>query len=93
MNSRNARKLYPFILLAAILAGCGQPFAIATPTATATLEPTGTTAPILLPGAQDTVLLSLEENGHAHLFLYIPQKLPLTRLTHGEWDDTSPALL
>ena len=37
-------------------------------------------------------MLSLEENGYAHLFFYIPQQLPLTRLTYGAWDDVSPAL-
>jgi TolB protein len=54
--------------------------------------PTETAIGTSLPGAQDVVLLSLEENGHAHLFFYIPQQVPLTRLTYGEWDDTNPAL-
>ena len=34
----------------------------------------------------------MEENGYAHLFFYVPQVLPLTRLTYGAWDDVSPAL-
>jgi TolB protein len=80
------------MLLAAILAGCSQPLAAPTSTATWTPEPTGTATTTFLPGAQDVVLLSLEENGHANLFSYIPQQLPLTRLTFGEWDDTTPAL-
>ncbi len=92
MSNKSTRRLLPFILLVAILAGCSQPFGAPTLTATTTPEPTETATPILLPGAQDVVLLSLEENGHAHLFFYIPQQLPLTRLTYGEWDDTNPAL-
>lgn len=89
---QNTRKFLPFILLAGILAGCLQPFTAPTPPPTTTPEPTDTATPIPFPGVQDVVLLSLEENGHAHLFFYIPQQLPLTRLTYGEWDDTSPAL-
>ena len=92
MSTQIIRKLFPLILLAAILAGCSQPFATLTPTPTATLKPTETATPLPIPGIQDVVLLSLEENGHAHLFFYVPQQLPLTRLTYGEWDDTSPAL-
>lgn len=92
MSTQIIRKLFPLILLAAILAGCSQPFATPTPTPTATLKPTETATPLPIPGIQDVVLLSLEENGHAHLFFYVPQQLPLTRLTYGEWDDTSPAL-
>jgi TolB protein len=45
-----------------------------------------------VPEAQDIILLSIEENGYAQLFFYIPQQLPLTRLTYGEWDDVDPAL-
>jgi TolB protein len=92
MSTQNIRRLFPLILLAVIVAGCSQPFAPPTPTATATPAPTETATGTPIPGAQDVVLLSLEENGHAHLFFYIPQQLPLTRLTYGEWDDTSPAL-
>ena len=57
-----------------------------------TVQPSETVTPISLTETHDIVLLSLEENGYAHLFFYIPQQLPLTRLTYGEWDDTSPAL-
>jgi TolB protein len=37
------------------------------------------------------VILSYEEDGYAHLFAYIPEKMPLTRLTSGDWDDVAPA--
>ncbi|MBI5841629.1 MAG: TolB family protein [Chloroflexi bacterium] len=40
----------------------------------------------------DLIFLAMEENGYAHLFAYHPQNLPFTRLTSGEWNDTSPAL-
>jgi len=93
MSTQNIRRLFPLILLAAIMAGCLQP--LATPTETAvevTAQPTETATPTFVPEAQDIVLLSLEESGHAHLFFYIPQQLPLTRLTDGKWDDVSPAL-
>ncbi len=92
MSTQNTRKLLPLILLAAILAGCSRPFATATPIATATPTPTETATSTPIPGAQDVILLSMEENGYAQLFFYIPQVLPLTRLTYGAWDDTSPAL-
>ena len=93
MSTQSARRLVPLILLAAILFGCTQP--LSTPTATQpaiTFEATETETLTPIPDAQDIVLLSLEENGYAHLFFYIPQQLPLTRLTYGAWDDISPAL-
>jgi TolB protein len=92
MSNQYTRRLLPLILLAVLLAGCSQPFAAATSTATATPKPTGTATPNPLPSVKDVVLLSLEENGHAHLFFYVPQQLPLTRLTYGAWDDTNPSL-
>ena len=45
-----------------------------------------------LPPTEGTILLSLEENGLAHLFAVRPGDLPLTRLTQGEWNDTDPAI-
>ncbi len=38
------------------------------------------------------MILSIEENGYAHLFAYTPGKLSLTRLTSGNWSDVTPAL-
>ena len=62
------------------------------PILVATVTPSETPTSIVTPGAQNVVVLSMEENGYAHLFVYIPQLLPLTRLTYGEWNDTNPAL-
>jgi TolB protein len=42
--------------------------------------------------AQDLIVLSLEENGYAHLFVTIPGRLELTRITAGQWNDITPAL-
>lgn len=93
MSAHSIRKLFPSILVAIILAGCAGTLTPATqglPVPTAL--PTETVTPISLTETQDIVLLSLVENGYAHLFFYIPQQLPLTRLTYGEWNDVSPAL-
>ena len=38
------------------------------------------------------MILSIEENGYAHLFAYIPGKLRFTRLTSGEWSDITPSI-
>ena len=38
------------------------------------------------------MILSIEENGDAHLFAYIPGALTLTRLTSGQWSDIDPAI-
>lgn len=48
-------------------------------------------SPTIPAGAQELAILSYEENGYAHLFAYIPDKLPLTRLSSGNWDDITPA--
>ncbi len=87
------RKLTPSILLAATLTGCAGTLTPSTEVVTVpTALPSETVTPIKLNEPQDVVLLSIEEGGYAHLFFYIPQQLPLTRLTYGQWDDTSPAL-
>lgn len=62
----------------------------ATVTSTATPRPTATTTP--LPGdATQTYVISRGDNGYAHLFIYAPAKLPLTRITSGPWNDIAPA--
>lgn len=42
--------------------------------------------------SQGLLLLSLADNGYAHLFAYQPQYLPLTRLTYRPWDDRTPSI-
>lgn len=87
-------KRFPIILLIVvfIVTACSQA-ATETPAPENTPRPTATEEfiPIVPKDAQEIVILSLEEDGYAHLFAYIPNKLPLTRLTNGDWDDISPA--
>jgi TolB protein len=82
-----------------ILGACQSPQSTPTqPEATLapefTLEPTSTSTPAVIrySGEGNVVFLSIEENGYAHLFVYGFQDLPLTRITAGDWNDTSPAL-
>jgi TolB protein len=80
-------------LLVSITSGCVQDTSIEIPTLTLTGKPNFTSTPhsIRFSEEQGLVLLSMEENGYAHLFAYAPQDLPLLRLTYGEWDDVQPA--
>ena len=70
----------------------------APPTSTPTATPSATPE-IAMPTAetvalpdQGLIVLSLQEGAHTRLFAYQPQSLPLTRLTHGPWDDITPAI-
>lgn len=80
-------------LLLLSLLGC-SPQATPTPEATVTFEPTATEVefvPAPPRVSQEIVIFSYEEDGYAHLFTYIPDKMPLTRITSGDWDDITPA--
>jgi TolB protein len=87
--------LLPFfiILLIGIASGCTQETVEEIPTLTATGEPiyTSTPYPDIISKERGTILLSMEENGYAHLYAYTPQEMPLLRLTYGKWDDVQPA--
>src|ERR1700690_3308251 len=79
------------IVLALTLIGCASQ---ATPTSTPTFAgasatPSATATPIV---PKDVMIRSIEEDGYAHLFPYIPGQLKLTRLTSGQWSDTDPAM-
>jgi TolB protein len=71
------------------LVGCAQPVT-ATPVVE-TVTPTEEFIPVVQKNAQEIVIFSYEEDGYAHLFMYIPDKLPPTRITSGAWDDITPA--
>ena len=43
-------------------------------------------------GKQGTIILSMRDGVHFHLFAYHPLYLPLTRLTNNNWDDVSPSI-
>src|SRR5687768_11221577 len=90
------RKLFPrpaaiitFPVLIGLLLGCTQSIGTKPPEIVSTLA-TATETPELISTAataeRDMVILSFEEDGYAHLFAYIPEQLPLTRLTVGDWD-------
>lgn len=73
--------------------GC-SPQATPTPETTISLEqPTATEkfVPVVSKNAEEAVIFSYEEDGYAHLFAYIPEKMPLTRITSGDWDDITPS--
>jgi TolB protein len=74
--------------------GC-TPQVTSTPETINTVQATATVTqefvPVVPRSSQEMVIFSFEEDGYAHLFAYIPNKLPLTRITSGVWDDISPA--
>ena len=83
-----------FVLTGLYVLGCSRQVATEAPETTTTLNaPTATEEfiPLVPRDAQEIVIFSLEEDGYAHLFAYIPNQLPLTRLTSNDWDDISPA--
>src|SRR5215212_3404167 len=71
------------------------PQVTATPETTNTVEATVSATEELIPvvtkNAEELIIFSLEEDGYAHLFAYIPNRLPRTRITAGDWDDITPA--
>jgi len=78
------------LLMSSLLFGCVQN--TSTPSAVIPTEsetPQATSAPTL---AKDLIVLSIEENGYAHLFVMIPGELSLTRITSGDWNDITPAV-
>ncbi len=98
--------LPPIFIFILTLTACGTPLAgnpFGAPTLTATVSPTASPSPTetiaptptitpLPADAIPTFITSLNDNGYAHLFAFSPGKLPLTRITNGQWDDTTPAL-
>ena len=86
--------LVAFIIFAIILSACGQQgTSTLTPATTSTPKPTATekSTPISSNSDGELVIFSIEEDGYAHLFAYIPNQMPLTRLTNGDWSDIDPA--
>ncbi len=92
-----AKILFAFTITSLLLFGCSQSLEATPPPAAITTEtPIATNTPdtIRYSGEGNLIFLSIEENGHAHLFVQSnrPQDLPLTRITNGEWNDIAPAL-
>jgi len=77
-----------------------SPIPSSTPSPSPSLTPlietiAATTSPpftIQTPLNQGLIVLSMEENGHSHLFAYRPTSPSFIRLTYGEWDDITPAI-
>ena len=90
--SSSPRTISLLLLLSLTLSACGGaapgPTPVIFPTGEATLQPV-INAPSL---TQDLILLSMEENGFAHLFVTVPGKMELTRITAGPWNDITPVL-
>jgi TolB protein len=80
------------VLIILLLLSCSQQ-ATQFPEVTFTIEATATQdfVPVVLKNAKEVVIFSYEEDGYAHLFAYSPEKMPLTRLTYGDWDDITPS--
>ena len=82
-------------LFSAGLLGCEQvinpsPFP---KSASPTAEPLRTLVATVPPSTpQDVMILSVEENGYAHLFVFSPATSTFTRITSGQWNDITPAL-
>lgn len=93
MPNRFPRLIPALTSLMFLLASCLQP---ATVTAELPVvdQPTATEdfIPTVPAGAHEMILFSYEEDGYAHLFAYIPDQMPLTRLTADVWDDITPAI-
>lgn len=92
---RTLGALMAAVLLAPALAACGRrasatslpPLPGSTARATAS-----STASLSAPPSADRLILSLEEDGYAHLFAFSLSNVSLTRLTWGDWSDETPAL-
>ena len=90
--SRLSSLIAILIVIALSILGCSQQIT-ETPAFESTPKPTATEdfIPIVPKNAEEMVIFSFEENGYAHLFAYIPDQLPLTRLTSGDWDNITPS--
>ncbi len=80
------------VLFSIGILGCSkQPLS----TSSTPASPEGSSLPYTPPasdGGRDLVILSLEENGYAHLFSFDPARSKFTRLTYGTWNDITPSL-
>ncbi len=81
--SRLAALTMILCLVILLFLGCSPQ---ATPTSATTIsveQPTATEKfiPVVSKNAEEVAIFSYEEDGYAHLFAYIPEKMPLTRIT------------
>ena len=97
LPSSSAKTIYALSIISLLLFGCSQSTqATSAPqnSPQPVFEFTSTPASNRLNKDDNTLFLSIEENGYAHLFTRSDQvqNLPLTRITAGEWNDIAPAL-
>lgn len=80
-------------LIALSFLGCSPRAAPSAETTSSPIPPSATQKfiPVAAKNAESMVIFSYEEDGYAHLFAYIPGKMPLTRITSGAWDDITPS--
>ncbi len=92
-HSRVLSSVLALLLASLLLFGCAQTIT-GTPASLLPEDPTATAQPTFIAPAlaKDVVVLSLEENGYAHLFAASPTESSLTRLTAGDWNDIMPAV-
>jgi len=83
---RQAKSISLTLILSLILIACSQEIT-ASPVVKSTQTPEDMPVPLPAGEMENVIILSMEENGYAHLFAYSPAKLPLTRLTTGDWND------
>jgi hypothetical protein len=72
------------------LLGCSQQVTATPETVVEPATPTEDFIPVVQKNAREIVIFSYEEDGYAHLFTYVPDQMPLTRITYGDWDDITP---
>lgn len=98
LSNSPAKIFFALTILSLLLFGCTQPAETTPPPIIPTLEATeaATSTPSIIrySGEGNLILLSIEENGYAHLFIQSnrSQDLPLTRITDGGWNDVAPTL-
>lgn len=99
---KRPQHIIPFLLtITTLLAACGTPaggvavtstvIASATVSGTETPIPPQTSTP-LPADAISTFIISINDNGYNHLFIFAPGRLRPTRITNGQWDDVAPSL-
>ncbi|HSK88952.1 MAG TPA: hypothetical protein VK880_11365 [Anaerolineales bacterium] len=91
-SSRLSTLTASLVLMALLLLSCSQQITETPETAlTNEITPTEEFIPVVSKNAREIVIFSYEEDGYAHLFAYAPDKMPLTRITYGDWDDITPS--
>lgn len=90
---RSATLLATLCMVILSLLSCSSPATVTPETTTAFELPavTASAIPSVPSNLEEIVVFSFEEDGYAHLFAYEPGKMPLTRITAGDWDDILPA--